>query len=85
MNKAFWGRMHGGATHFPFTLLLGSVFLLLSIVTMIWYASVNFGWTWLWYVAGIMTGATIIFMFAVFEKKRSEVLRVVEGLKDWER
>ena len=66
-------------------LLLGSIFLLLSIVTMIWYASANFGWTWLWYVAGIMTGATIIFMFAVFEKKRGEVLRVVEGLKDWDR
>lgn len=66
-------------------LLLGSVFLLLSIVTMIWYASANLGWTWLWYVAGIVTGATIIFMFAVFEKKRSEVLRLVEGLKEWER
>jgi hypothetical protein len=66
-------------------LLLGSVFLLLSIITMIWFASANLGWTWLWYVAGIMTGATIIFMFALFEKKRSEVLRVVEGLKDWDK
>ena len=66
-------------------LLLGAIFLLLSIATMIWYASVNFGWTWLWYVAGIVTGATIIFMFALFEKKRSEVLRVVEGLKEWDR
>ena len=66
-------------------LLLGSVFLLLAIITMIWYASANLGWTWLWYVAGIVTGVTIIFMFAVFEKKRGEVLRVVEGLKDWDR
>ncbi len=66
-------------------LLLGSIFLLLSITTMIWYASANFGWTWLWYVAGIVTGATIIFMFAVFEKKRTEVLRVVDGLKEWDR
>ena len=66
-------------------LLLGAIFLLLSITTMIWYASSNFGWTWLWYVAGIVTGATIIFMFALFEKKRSEVLRVVEGLKEWDR
>jgi len=65
-------------------LLLGSVFLLLSLTTMIWYASVNFGWTWLWYVAGIATGATIIFMFALFEKKRSEVLRVVDGFREWE-
>jgi hypothetical protein len=66
-------------------LLLGSVFLLLSIITMIWYASANLGWTWLWYVAGIVTGAMIIFMFAVFEKKRNELLRLVEGLKEWER
>ena len=65
--------------------LLGSIFLLLAIVMMINYASVNFDWTWLWYVAGIVTGALIIAMFAVFEKKRNEVLRVVEGLKDWER
>ncbi|HEU4837561.1 MAG TPA: hypothetical protein VFS90_24235 [Pyrinomonadaceae bacterium] len=52
-------------------LLMGSVFLLLSIVTMIWYASANFGWTWLWYVFGIVTGAAIILTFAVFEKKKS--------------
>jgi hypothetical protein len=66
-------------------LLLGSVFLLLAITTMIYYASFNFGWTWLWYVAGIVTGAMIIFTFALFEKKRAEVLRVVDGLKDWQR
>jgi hypothetical protein len=50
--------------------LMGSIFLLLSIVTMIWYASANFGWTWLWYVFGIVTGAAIILTFAVFEKKK---------------
>ena len=64
-------------------LLLGSMFLLLAIATMIKFAAVNFGWTWLWYVAGIATGAAIIATFAVFEKKRAEVLRVVDGLKDW--
>ena len=65
-------------------LLLGSTFLVLAIATMINYASINFGWTWLWYVAGIVTGALIIATFAVFEKKRAEVLRVVDGLKDWQ-
>jgi hypothetical protein len=64
-------------------LVMGSVFLLFAILTMIYYATVNLGWTWLWYVAGIVTGATIIFMFAVFEKKRVEVLRMVDGLKEW--
>jgi hypothetical protein len=65
-------------------LLLGSIFLLLSIATMINYASVNFGWTWLWYVAGIATGAAIIATFAVFEKKREDVLRVVDEWKEWQ-
>jgi hypothetical protein len=65
-------------------LLLGAIFLLLAITTMIYYASVNFGWTWLWYVAGIVTGAMIIFTFALFEKKRDEMLRVVEGLREWQ-
>jgi hypothetical protein len=51
-------------------LLMGSIFLLLSIVTMIWYASANFGWTWLWYVFGIATGVAILLTFAVFEKKK---------------
>jgi hypothetical protein len=64
-------------------LLLGSMFLLLAIATMIKFASVNFGWTWLWYVAGIVTGAAIITTFAVFEKQRAEVLRFVEEFRDW--
>jgi hypothetical protein len=64
-------------------LVLGSTFLLLAIATMIKYASVNFGWTWLWYVAGIAAGAVIIATFAVFEKRRADVLRVVDGLKEW--
>jgi len=59
--------------------LLGAVFLLLSIVTMIWYASENFGWTWLWYVFGILTGATIIFTFAIFEKKRHKTAADLRG------
>ena len=66
-------------------LLLGAVFLLIAITTMIYYASANFGWTWLWYVAGIVTGAMIIFTFAMFEKKREDMLRVVEGFKEWGR
>jgi len=64
-------------------LLLGALFLLLAIATMIKYASVNFGWTWLWYVAGIVTGAVIITTFAIFEKQRADVMRLVEGFKDW--
>jgi len=65
-------------------LFLGTTFLVLAIVTMIYYASANLNWTWLWYVAGIALGAAIIILFALFEKKRSQMLALVEGLKGWQ-
>ncbi|HKG46562.1 MAG TPA: hypothetical protein VKB02_07545 [Pyrinomonadaceae bacterium] len=59
--------------------VMGAIFLLLSIVTMICYASENFGWTWLWYVFGILTGAMIILTFAVFEKKGHKTAADLRG------
>jgi hypothetical protein len=64
-------------------LFLGTTFLSIAIVTMIYYASANLHWTWLWYVAGIALGASIIALFALFEKKRDEMIALVEGLKNW--
>ncbi|HEY2585908.1 MAG TPA: hypothetical protein VGI81_09110, partial [Tepidisphaeraceae bacterium] len=65
-------------------LFLGTSFLALSIVTMIYFASVDLHWTWLWYVAGILLGAAILVTFALFEKKRAEMVALVEGLKRWQ-
>lgn len=65
-------------------LFLGTSFLAIAIITMIYYASANLHWTWLWYVAGIALGAGIIVVFALFEKKRTEMLALVEGLKQWQ-
>jgi hypothetical protein len=67
----------------PF-LFLGSAFLAMAVITMIYYASANLHWTWLWYVAGIALGAAILVLFALFEKKRAEMLALVEGLKQWQ-
>lgn len=65
-------------------LFLGTAFLLLSVLTMIWTASVNLNWGWLWYVTGIAFGALIILTFALFERKRQEMLELVERLKQWQ-
>ncbi|MGE0129853.1 MAG: hypothetical protein AB7U82_17365 [Blastocatellales bacterium] len=65
-------------------LFLGTAFLLLSVLTMIWTASVNLNWGWLWSVTGIAFGALIIFIFALFERKRHEMLKLVEQLKQWQ-
>ena len=58
--------------------------LFVALFSMVWHASSNLGWTWLWYVAGILLGAAIIAFFAFFEKKRGKVLDVVDQLKSWE-
>ncbi len=65
-------------------LFLGTAFLLLSVLTMIWTASVNLNWGWLWYVTGIAFGVLIILAFAMFERKRHEMLEMVERLKQWQ-
>jgi hypothetical protein len=64
-------------------LLLGTGFLMLSLFTIIWYAAVDLEQTWLWSATGIVAGILIIAVFAVFEKKRQDVLRLVDQLKQW--
>ncbi len=51
-------------------------------MTVIWHAAEQR--TWIWWVAGIITGSLIIALFGLFEKRRDDVLRVVEELKHWE-
>jgi hypothetical protein len=65
-------------------LFLGLSFLMLALATVIWHAAVDLEQTWLWFVSGIVAGVLIIALFAVFEKKRQEVLQLVEHLKQWD-
>ena len=67
----------------PF-LFLGTGFLSLSLLAMIYNASASLHVTWIWYVAGILLGLFIIVLFALFEKKRATMLALVEGLREWE-
>ena len=65
-------------------LFLGTAFLLLALMTIIWHAAYDLEQTWIFYVTGIVAGTLIIALFAVFEKKRQEILAVVERLREWE-
>jgi hypothetical protein len=64
-------------------LYLGVTFLFLVIFTMIWHAAVGRHQIWIWWASGIVLGAAIIALFAVFEKRRNDVLRVLEEIKKW--
>jgi hypothetical protein len=65
-------------------LFQGLTFLFVVVFTMIWHAAVQRGQTWVWYVSGIVLGAAILALFALFEKRRNEVVKVVQELKRWE-
>jgi hypothetical protein len=65
-------------------LFQGLMFLFVVVFTMIWHAAVQRGQTWVWYVSGIILGAAILALFALFEKRRNDVQRVMQELKRWE-
>lgn len=65
-------------------LYLGTSFLVVSLITLIRHAAVDLEQTWLWSAAGIVLGVAILVLFAVFEKKRHEVLGFVDRLRQWE-
>jgi hypothetical protein len=79
------GVLAGLALRIRAFLFLGTAFLLLSLLAIIWTASVtlNLGLWWL-LVAGIAFGFLIIISFALFEKKRREILELAERLKQWQ-
>ena len=66
-------------------LYVGSSFLTLSIVSMIWHASQTLGHTWPWWAFGIGLGICILTLFGMFEKRKNEMLELVGKLKSWDR
>jgi hypothetical protein len=65
-------------------LFQGLTFLFVVVFTMIWLAAVQRGHPWVWFVAGIVLGAAILALFALFEYRRNEVVKVVQELRKWE-
>ena len=65
-------------------LFLGISFLLISLLSVVWYAAVDLEQTWLWYAVCVAAGVVIIAVFAVFERKRQEVFGLVDRLKSWD-
>ncbi len=85
MLLASGGAIAGTFLRIRSFLILGITFLVLDIITMIWYAAVDLEQTWIWSASGIVLGAIIIVIFVLFEKRRQELLAAVERFKEWER
>jgi hypothetical protein len=65
-------------------LVVGIVFLLLVMVTMVKYAAFNLDHTWILWVFCIALGAGLITAFAVFERRREDILAAVRQFRKWE-
>jgi hypothetical protein len=65
-------------------LTFGSAFLSVAIFAEIWHAAVGRQQTWVWWACGIVLGAAILAVFALFEKRRQAVLEVVAQIHQWE-
>ena len=64
-------------------LFLGVTFLFLVIFARIWHAAVDQAQTWVWWVCGIVLGVAILALFALFEKRRNDVVKMIDDLKRW--
>jgi hypothetical protein len=78
------GILFGIAARIRSMLWLGSMFLAVALFSMLWYAAVDLNQTWIWYVCGIVLGAAMLFVFAMFEKRREELKRLVSNVQTWE-
>lgn len=65
-------------------LMLGTGFLVLAMLTMIWHAAVDLHQNWVIWATVVLAGVMIIALFAVFEKKRQEVLAMVDRIREWQ-
>jgi hypothetical protein len=64
-------------------LLSGFLALLVVVFAQIWHAAVDRHHTWIWWACGILLGVIILATFALFEKHRNEVLKVLDNMKRW--
>jgi len=66
-------------------LYLGVTFVFLSVISMVWHAYAKIQHVGIWWGFGIMLGLLILTFFGVFEKKRPELLRLIENMRRWEK
>jgi hypothetical protein len=78
------GIMFGIAARIRSMLWLGSMFLCVALFSILWYAAVDLEQTWIWYASGIVLGAIILVVFALFEKRREDLKRIMNNMQQWE-
>lgn len=79
------GVLVGILLHIRAFLYLGSSFLMVSMISMVWHAARNIGHVWPWWAFGILLGMAILTLFGLFEKKRNDMLKILDEFRTWEK
>ena len=82
---AIVGVVVGIAMQIRAFLYVGSGFVMLSLVSMVWHASKSIHATWPWWAFGITASIITWVLLGVFEKKRDEMQKLIARLREWER
>ncbi|MFT7630637.1 MAG: hypothetical protein ACI87E_001644, partial [Mariniblastus sp.] len=78
------GIMAGMMLRIKSFLYLGSLFLLMAMITMVAHAHQTLNHVWPWWAFGIGLGVAILVMFGLFEKKKNEMKAIADQLKQWD-
>jgi hypothetical protein len=76
------GILSGMALRIRPFLYFGTAFLLLDIFIQIYRAGQTN--SWIWWISGISFGLILLVLFAWFERKREQVLNLLDSLKEWD-
>lgn len=78
------GILFGIGARIRAMLWLGTMFLCVALFSIVWHAAVDLQQTWVWYVTGIVLGIIILTMFALFEKRRENLQKLVSTMQKWD-
>ena len=78
------GHFRGHGLRVRTFLYLGTTFLLVVIGALVEHLAIDRRQTWLLWVCVILLGAAIITLFAVFEKRRNDIMAALERFKQWQ-
>ena len=65
-------------------LFVGVSFLFVAVIAMVSHAQQSLDHVWPWWAFGIVTGAAILVMFGLFEKRRNDLIQVGKRMREWD-
>ena len=65
-------------------LFVGVSFLFVAVIAMVSHAQQSLDHVWPWWAFGILTGAGILVVFGLFEKRRNDLVKIGKQMQEWE-